>query len=427
MNIQKLGPEEKSERLKPEQLISTNNAVDYDTPQIISPPIIIALGILGVGVSSLFVWSVTYQLPITASGAGLIYQGPQLVAVNAASGGRLTKLNTSIGSQVYKGFELATLDANKEEVMFYEAKQQQALANSNSSLASNLIPKELKQQIDSNKKQLGDTERNITQQKSILDKQLQNLTEYKKLAKNGYVSSVELLTYQEKAASLENTIGQSEAQLNSLIAKRDSNRRELANSLNASRSTLANANATAKVRRYGLQMARKLSSPINGTVVQITTWPGSVVEEGQELFVLSEKKGKLTTSFLITGSDAGRIKPGDQALISPSSAPPQRFGYIKGIVRKVSPFPTNQAAFGSLIGSQSLAQLVFASQESKLPFLVQIDPVYSNANLAWSGSSGPPWPIVSGSVAEVKVIYQSRLPITYVIPWIKNATGLSNF
>jgi HlyD family secretion protein len=236
-----------------------------------------------------------------------------------------------------------------------------------------------------------------------------------------------LLTYQEKAASLENTIGQSEAQLNSLIAKRDSNRRELANSLNASRSTLANANATAKVRSYGLQMARKLSSPINGTVVQITTWPGSVVEEGQELFVLSEKKGKLTTSFLITGSDAGRIKPGDQALISPSSAPPQRFGYIKGIVRKVSPFPTNQAAFGSLIGSQSLAQLVFASQESKLPFLVQIDPVYSNANLAWSGSSGPPWPIVSGSVAEVKVIYQSRLPITYVIPWIKNATGLSNF
>ena len=427
MNIQKLDPEEKSERLKPEQLISTNNAVDYDTPQIISPPIIIALGILGAGVSSLFVWSVTYQLPITASGAGLIYQGPQLVAVNAASSGRLTKLHTSIGSLVYKGFELATLDANKEEVMFYEAKQQQALANSNSSLASNLIPKELKQQINSNKKQLSDTERNITQQKSILDKQLQNLTEYQKLAKNGYVSSVELLTYQEKAASLENTIGQSEAQLNSLIAKRDSSRRELANSLNASRSTLANADATAKVRSYGLQMARKLSSPINGTVVQITTWPGRVVEEGQELFVLSEKKGKLTTSFLITGADAGRIKPGDQALISPSSAPPQRFGYIKGIVRKVSPFPTNQAAFGSLIGSQTLAQQIFSSQESKLPFLVQIDPVYSNGNLAWSGSSGPPWPIVSGSVAEVKVIYQSRLPITYVIPWIKNATGLSNF
>jgi HlyD family secretion protein len=290
-----------------------------------------------------------------------------------------------------------------------------------------LIPKELKQQIDSNKKQLSDTERNITQQKAILNKQLQNLIEYQKLATNGYVSSVELLTYQEKAASLEKTIGQSEAELNSLIAKRDSNRRELANNLNETRSNLANADATAKVRSYKLKMARSLKSPINGMVVQITTWPGSVVTEGQEMFVLSEKKGKLTTSFLITGADAGRIRPGNQALISPSSAPPQRFGYIKGIVRKVSPFPTNQAAYGSLIGSQSLAQQVFSSQESKLPFLVEIEPIYSNGHLAWSGSSGPPWQIVSGSVAEVKVIYQSRLPITYVIPWLKNATGLSNF
>jgi len=427
MNNQISNPEEKSNRLKPEQLISTNSDINYDTPQIISPPVTIAVGILGAGVSGLFIWSVTYQLPITASGAGLIYQGPQLVAVNAASSGRLTRLNASIGSQVNKGFELAILDANKEEVMLYEAKQQQELANSNSSLASNLIPKELKQQIDSNKKQLSDTERNITQQKAILNKQLQNLIEYQKLATNGYVSSVELLTYQEKAASLEKTIGQSEAELNSLIAKRDSNRRELANNLNETRSNLANADATAKVRSYKLKMARSLKSPINGMVVQITTWPGSVVTEGQEMFVLSEKKGKLTTSFLITGADAGRIRPGNQALISPSSAPPQRFGYIKGIVRKVSPFPTNQAAYGSLIGSQSLAQQVFSSQESKLPFLVEIEPIYSNGHLAWSGSSGPPWQIVSGSVAEVKVIYQSRLPITYVIPWLKNATGLSNF
>lgn len=427
MSNQISNPEENSKRLQPEQLISTNSAINFDTPQIISPPITIAIGILGAGVSGLFIWSVTYQLPITASGEGLIYQGPQLVAVNAASSGRLTKLNTSIGSEVNKGFELAILDANKQEVMLYESKQQQALANSNSSLASNLIPKELKQQIESNKKQLRDTERNISQQKAILDKQLKNLVEYQKLATNGYVSSVELLTYQEKATSLEKTIGQSEADLNSLIAKRDSTRRELANNLNTTRSNLANANATAKVREYGLQMARSLRSPINGMVVQITTWPGSVVVEGQEMFVISRKKGKLTTSFLITGADAGRIKPGNQALISPSSAPPQRFGYIKGIVRRVSPFPTNQSAYGSLIGSQSLAQQVFTSQESKLPFLVEIDPVYSNGKLVWAGSSGPPWQIVSGSVGEVKVIYQSRLPITYVIPWFKNATGLSNF
>lgn len=290
MSNQISNPEEKSKRLQPEQLISTNSAINFDTPQIISPPITIAIGILGAGVSGLFIWSVTYQLPITASGAGLIYQGPQLVAVNAASNGRLTKLKTSIGSEVNKGFELAILDANKQEVMLYEAKQQQALANSNSSLASNLIPKELKQQIESNKKQLRDTERNISQQKAILDKQLKNLVEYQKLATNGYVSSVELLTYQEKATSLEKTIGQSEADLNSLIAKRDSTRRELANNLNTTRSNLANANATAKVREYGLQMARSLRSPINGMVVQITTWPGSVVVEGQEMFVISRKK-----------------------------------------------------------------------------------------------------------------------------------------
>ena len=145
------------------------------------------------------------------------------------------------------------------------------------------------------------------------------------------------------------------------------------------------------------------------------------------MFVSRPSKGELTAAILIPGSDAGKINVGDPALLSPASAPPQRYGYLKGVVTRVTPYPTNLSAFASLIGSETLARQVFDSQESKVPLLVEVKPIYQQGKLLWSGSNGPSWPIASGSLSEVKVIYQTRKPITYVIPWLRQVTGMGEF
>lgn len=420
-------PQEPSSVYKSQKTISTHQADDWDTPHILSPPITIALTILAGGVGSLLIWSVVYELPITASGTGLIYVAPRLVGVRAASSGLMKSLHVKVGTTVEPGTHLGYLDVKDQEVMASEASRQTELASLNREVAIESIPSELAEQIIANEKLLSDIGRNIRQQQGVLAAQTKNLNAYKTLEGKGYVSSVELLSYQEKAVQLQNSIGQTRSQYNKLLAERESTKRELASALNEARSKYISAEATQRVRQHKLKLAQNLRSPIRGQVSQITTWPGNTVTEGQELFVISPSRGSLTAAFLVPGSDAGRIKMGDAALISPASAPPQRYGYLKGVVTSVTPYPTTQAAYASLIGSETLAKQIFDSQESKIPILVMVTPTYQGGKLQWSGSKGPSWPITSGSLAKVKVIYHSKKPISYVIPWLRKVTGISDF
>ena len=420
-------PKSQSSNFRTRQTIHTKDSDDWDSPQILSPPITIALSILGGGVVSMLIWSLIYELPITASGTGLIYQGPQLVGVRAAGSGLLKALHVKVGESVQPGTRLGELNVKDQEVMASEANRQKELASQDRNIAVKSIPSELAEQIIAFEKLLEDIGRNIQQQQSILSAQTKNLKTYKQLEEIGYVSSVELLTYQEKAIQLQNSIGQTRSQYNTLVAKRENTKRELARALNEAQSKYVSAEATHSVRNNKLQQSKNLRSPIQGEVSQIATWPGSTVAEGQELFVISPSQGVFTAAFLISGSNAGRINVGDAALISPVSAPPQRYGYLKGIVTKVTPYPTTQEAYASLIGSETLAKQVFSSQEAKVPLLVMVNPIYKNGKLVWSGSKGPSWAITSGSLAKVKVIYQSRKPIMYVIPWLRKVTGVSNF
>ena len=420
-------PKIKSKEFLPETGITSEDSEDISTPQIISPPITIALGIITTGMALLLIWSVTYRLPITTKAKGLLYQAPRLRSVKAFSDGLLIKLRVKNGDRVKKNEELARLDIKDITVLLSAANTQSELATQNTKTAQELIPKELNQQIIANEKSIADTLLNLKQQENMLEKQLSNILKYEKLKKQKYISEVEFLQYKEKAINLQNNIGQARAKYNSLIAKRNSTRRELENALNSARSNQAKTDADAQVHANKLQAALNLTSPIDGSVVQIAKWPGDLVEKGDELFVISPNGSKLTGAFLVSGNAAGRIKVGDEALISPSSAPPQRFGYIRGIVKSISPYPTNQPAYAGLVGSQTLAEDVFNSQEQKLPILVVVEPIYNKDILTWSGSSGPPWPIKSGILTEVKIVYQHRLPITYVIPWIRKITGVSNF
>ena len=98
-----------------------------------------------------------------------------------------------------------------------------------------------------------------------------------------------------------------------------------------------------------------------------------------------------------------------------------------GRVEKVSPYPTNLQAYSSFIGSDSLSKIVFESQKLEAATLVIIGIDYKDGQLNWIGSRGPEWGIRSGTIASAKILYERRLPISYVIPWLSKLTGLDNF
>lgn len=401
---------------------------DWDTPQIVSPPISVAISVFSAGVIALLIWSLTYRFPIATSSTGLLYQAPRLSSVTAKIGGMIEEVHVTVGQEVKKGQQLATLDLIDDHVKLKSARQQSDLADNNELVASNLIPRELKQQIVSARKSLDEINNTLSSQENVLEKKLANLKKYKKLESKGFLSSIELLQYEEDIVNLEAELGKLRAEQNKFIAERESTRRQLATTLNSTRMSLSQARENELLSKNRLIKANGLISPIDGIVVQILKRQGQAVSNGLELFVISPVQSKgIEGAFLVSGEDAAKIKQGDEALISPSSASSQRFGYMKGVVKNISPYPSNLSAFTRFIGSESLAVDVFASQESKLPFLVLVEPVYKNGDLVWNGSKGPTWKIRSGTLAKAKIIYQKRLPLSYVLPWLKSVTGIESF
>ena len=79
------------------------------------------------------------------------------------------------------------------------------------------------------------------------------------------------------------------------------------------------------------------------------------------------------------------------------------------------------------IGSESLSKIVFGSQKLEAATLVVVEIDYKDGKLNWIGSHGPEWGIRSGTIASAKILYERRLPISYVIPWLSKLTGLDNF
>ena len=408
-------------------VIHVSPSDDWDTPQIISPPITFAIAIFSSAVVALLIWAVTYRLPIYASSKGLLYQSPKLSSVTVKTDGLIDDIYVKVGDLVDYGQQLALLDFTNDQIRESTASIQSELAKDNDTVASNLIPGELKQKIESYRKSLNSLNNNLVAQKKVLKKKIKNLENYKSLAAKGYLSQVEYLKYEEDLISMESSIGRLQSEQNKIYAQRESTRRELKKALNSSKSSLSQALEEKELKANKLKSAKDITSPIEGSVVQISKLPGQSVTEGFELFVISPSNSEgLKGTFLVSGSNAGKIKVGDRTLISPSSAPSQRYGYIQGYVESISPYPSNPSAIASFIGSETLAKTVFSEEMEKLPLLVVVKPEYKNGKLVWEGSKGPEWPIRSGTSANVKIIYKQRLPISYVLPWIRSVTGIDN-
>lgn len=415
------------DKYAPDFVVDVDGSDRWDVPRILSPPVTIALGIFGFVVASIFIWSVTYRLPVYSKGNGLIYNGERLYGVRAQSDGTIKSVNISVDSFVEKGDELANLYIDDHEAKQKAANTEYESSVQNRVLADVLIPSELASQIASNEKLLSDTRSNIEKQNIVLKKQKNNLKTYAKLESKGYLSAVELLKYQQQAIELENTIGKTESTLIGLKATRDKTIRGLNQSLNEARSKMASDKATLTIRKNALSSSRKMYSPITGKVVQSSALRDNTVSKGEELFVVTYSEKKLRGAFLLNSKSGGEVKVGEEVLISPSSAPAQRYGYLMGRVEKVSPYPTNLQAYSSFIGSESLSKIVFESQKLEAATLVIVGIDYKDGKLNWIGSRGPEWGIRSGTIASAKILYETRLPISYVIPWLSKLTGLDNF
>jgi HlyD family secretion protein len=133
----------------------------------------------------------------------------------------------------------------------------------------------------------------------------------------------------------------------------------------------------------------------------------------------------LELALYLPPADGKRVKPGMPVKIAPSTVRREEFGMLAATVLDVSDFPATQQAMLATLRNDQLVQ-TFSAKGAPFAARVQLtlDPT-TPSGFRWSGGVGPDVKLSSGSLAEGEVTVATRRPISYLIPWLRKISGLS--
>ncbi|MDC2984768.1 HlyD family efflux transporter periplasmic adaptor subunit [bacterium] len=327
-------------------------------------------------------WSIFGRLPVRISGKGVLIRTNSLTLVQSEAPGRIIELKTSIGECVESGQLMARIDPVSQEVAKQEARMQ------------------LQQMInqDQQEERLGSIR--IRQQE-------EDIARIRSLVESGAISVDQKSQRDKELSSLIDSLkardGQRELQIQQQKAR-----------INASNE---------EIKRIAM-----IRAPIAGCVVDRNIQIGEVLQIGSPLFTLESQDSKedLESLAFFPARDGKRLETGQRLQISPTSTKQQRHGGIKGTVLSIRQLPVNDSALVKRLGLESLLDAVRSKPKGPLIEVttsLEKDPnTISGYN--WGGGPGPAINLTAGTPTEVRVMVEERRPISYVIPILRDLTGI---
>ena len=123
-------------------------------------------------------------------------------------------------------------------------------------------------------------------------------------------------------------------------------------------------------------------------------------------------------------ADGKRIQPGMRMEVVPDTVKRERFGGMIGTVRAASQMPVSRGAVAAAFGNADLADRLLTDPPCiEITVEFDRDPA-SFSGLRWTTSRGPEMQISPGTTAVGRVTLERRAPITYVLPYLRSASGI---
>ncbi len=119
-----------------------------------------------------------------------------------------------------------------------------------------------------------------------------------------------------------------------------------------------------------------------------------------------------------------RIRPGMRAQVTPEFVERERFGGMLATVETVSDLPVTRDQAAAVVGSRELADHLLVTGPQ-----IQVDVVFqpdrtTASGYRWSSAAGPPLALTAGTTATARVVVETRAPITYLLPFLRSASGV---
>lgn len=224
-----------------------------------------------------------------------------------------------------------------------------------------------------------------------------------------------------------NTISQLQAQLQDINSKGKRIEQENLEKNNS------RTNQIKEVERNIAQLEKKVAgkskivSTQAGCILEVTASNGQVVNPGTPIASINTEStgGKMLAITYFPVKDGKKIKPGMPIQITPDTVQRERFGGIIGKVVSVSPFPITPQGAALELGNQELVKKLTAG-EPRIAITAELETDESTfSGYRWSSSKGPKLKVSSATTTTVRVQIEQRAPITFVLPILREWTGIS--
>ena len=170
--------------------------------------------------------------------------------------------------------------------------------------------------------------------------------------------------------------------------------------------------------------SQRITAPAGGRVIEVKASVGSVLRPGQPVISIEPGGKRIELLIYVPPADGGRVKPGMEVLITPSTVRREEHGALKGVVSNISAFPASLEGMVSVLQNRSLARSI---SENGQPYAGRValsaDPS-TLSGFSWTSPKGAHQEVASGTLATAEIKVESQTPITLVVPLLKETFGL---
>lgn len=367
-------------------LQALSNPEQLDQPlQLIRPAYwSLLIGLLAFS-ACLVAWLLLGRLPVRVEGKGILLRPGTLQKVQTESGGSILSLEAKVGDCVAKGAALATID-----------------------------PVELRLKAREHQRTLAELRRQDSQENREVDR----------LFESAKADLAGLEPYRDQGIISKQTFIAKEQQLQSLRVEKIMARNQRTQAMLSEEEALKTV--VAEIQRNGTVRA-----PAAGCIMDELVHRGQVVTAGANLFDLEKRDGNqnLRSLAFFPARDGKRLKVGQPVRITPTTTRAQRHGGIQGRIVGVRQLPVSRDALLNRFGNPNLVDAILAGQSEPGEPLIEVETSLQRSSstfsgYAWSGGGGPALPITAGTPTQVSVMVESRQPIGYLIPMLRDLSGI---
>ena len=412
--------------------------------QVVGPHDWLVLGTVLVLLGLALTWAGLGRLSTTVAGRGVLIRPRKVVEWQAPAAGRLATLTVSVGDVVQKGAVLGTIDQDDlhQQLQGDRAKLRDLLAQDSlkDSLQTQQSTLQLQQialekqalqlQQQDVRQRLRDAEAKAPLLKERLDnrRRLETLGLAPRISEERLQAEQAYVDNQNKMAECTATLTQLDSQRKQLESKEKSLTLQGLEASTSRKNQIQELRSSIAVREGQLQRTSAIVSDYTGRVLELTVTVGQRVPLGWRLGSLEvEDSTSPLVGLTYFPIKAGKkVQAGMRVLMAPDTVERERFGSLLATVTSVSAFPVTKEGMLSLIGNAEVVATL-AAQGPTLEVVTALTPAPGTfSQYQWSSSQGPPLQITAGTTMTARVVVERRAPMTYLLPLLRETSGLFN-